>query len=286
MGLRKMLAVAISEIRLLSRHGALWKLAGVHSALLVATLLLTWPPAARLATAEPPFTLKWILLVEVTTLAYVTLVLASDSLPWGEAERIRPVHWVTYGASPAWAALGGRIIALWQVLALLAFTSLPIFTMAHGASPIPAAALGAWTVVALTSLTLLGIIGVWIGSRFDERSNRRIAVDALALALAILLFAAGSKGDAPTDGLAFYLNPLKVMVYVVDPPMRAMTDESVPEISWLLWFVLYAMMGAALAALATAQLKRELRVQAAQRGREGPAPPPARGDRANGEETQ
>ncbi len=281
--MRKLLAVAIAETRLLSRYGALWKLAGVHSALLVAALLLTWPPAARLATAEPPFTLKWILLVEVTTLAYITLVLTSDSLPWGEAERIRPVHWVTYGASPAWAALGGRLVALWQVLALLAFTALPIFTMAHGASPVPAAALGAWTVVALTSLTLLGIVGVWIGSRFDERSNRRIAVDALALALAILLFAAGSKGDVPTDGLAFYLNPLKVMVYIVDPPMRAMMDESVPGISWPLWVILYAPVGIVLAALTTAQLTRELRAQANERGKGSP-PPPARGDRADGEE--
>lgn len=256
MGLNRILAVAASEVRLLNQSGALWKLTGLHGALLVATLLLTWPTAERLAAATPPFTLKWLLLVEIAALGYITLVLASDSLAWGEVERLRPVHWVAYGASPAWAALGGRIFALWYVLAQLGLTSLPVFVLAHGASPVPVTALGAWVAVALTTLTLLGVIGVGIGARFAERTNRRIAVDTFSLASALLLFAVSSKGNLPTDGLFFYLNPLKVAMYVVDPPFHSLEGAFFLGISWPWWLALYASVGLGLVGMVTFQLNR------------------------------
>lgn len=236
MAFKASLTVLGAEIRLLSRSGALWKLTGVHCALLVAALLLAWPTPERLASASPPFTLKWILLTEVAALAYVTLALSSDSLRWGESERLRPPHWVVYGAASAWAVLAGRILALWCVLAYLSLTALPILILGHGASPIPLTDLAAWAAAALAVLTVLGVVGLFIGSCFHERSTRMIAVDAVCLVIAVALIIVGNRGGDPSDGLFFYLNPARVLSYALDPPRVGASLGA--EISWPLWWAL------------------------------------------------
>lgn len=261
MAFKTLLAVAGSEIRLLTRSGAMWKLTGIHCALLVAALLLTWPTPERVASATPPFTLKWLLLTELIALAYISLALTSDSFTWGEAERLRPPHWVAYGTSPAWAALTGRILALWYVIAFLALTALPLAVLAHGASPVPIRVLAAWTGAALSIMTLLGIAGLLIGCHITERSARMIAVDVACLAVAIALIAVGGRGDHPSDGLLFYLNPVKVLTYILDPPLRSVDGTLFPELSWVKWWALQAALHLIAFALTTVQLKRWIRRQ-------------------------
>lgn len=241
------------------RSGAMWKLTGIHCALLVAALLLTWPTPERLASATPPFTLKWLLLTELVTLAYVTLVLTSDSLRWGEGERLRPAHWVAYGASPAWAVVAGRILALWYVLSFLTLTAFPIMVLAHGASPVPLGTLGAWSAAALGVLTFLGVIGLLIGCRFQERSTRLIAVDVVCLLIAIALIIVGDRGTEPSAGPMFYLNPTRPLTYILDSP--GLTLGGGPDVSWLLWWVLQIVLLLAAASVTVVQLKRWIRRQ-------------------------
>lgn len=235
MPVRQALAVARSEVRYLTRTGALWKLIGIHCALLVAALLLSWPPRERLASASPPFVLKWLLMTHLAALAYASLLLAADGVAWGEADRPRPVHWVAYGACPPWAAVAGRILSLWHVLALLTGTGLPLLVLAHGASPVPMATLGAWSAVALATLTLIGLIGLGIGCISAERATRLVGVDALALGVTALLFLLGSRGERPDDGLLFYLNPARVLSFLLDPT----APGGQTPFSWPLWLGLY-----------------------------------------------
>lgn len=232
MAVRQMLAVARSEIRYLTRTGALWKLIGVHCALLAATLLLSWPPAERLTAFEPPQVLKWVLMAHVGALAYIILLLAADGVAWGEADRPRVVHWVAYGACPAWAAIAGRLLSLWHVLASLTAAALPLMILAHGASPIGAGSLLALAAVALVSLSIVGLIGLAVGCLSSDRSTRLIAVDAIALGIATLLFLLGSLGERPGDGLLFYLNPVKVLSFHLSS--EALRGEA-SSFSWPLW---------------------------------------------------
>lgn len=268
MAFRNVLSVAGAEIRLLMRSGAMWKLTGIHCALLVAALLLAWPTPERLASASPPYTLKWLLLTEAGALAYVSLALSSDSFGWGEQERLRPPQWVAYGEVSAWAVLAGRLLALWYVHAYLAFTALPVLVLAHGTSPIPFADLAAWSAAALAVLTLLGVLGLLIGSRFHERSARMIAVDTVCLLVAVALIISSNRGAEPSEGPYFYLNPARVLAYALDPSKAAAGPLPDAGFSWPLWWALQGGLLLFAVSVTAVQLQRWVRRE---------PPPPVRG---------
>lgn len=268
LGIRTAVTVAGAEIRLLMRTGALWKLTGIHCALLVAALLLVWPTPERLVSASPPLTFKWLLLTEAVALGYVTLALSSDSLRWGETERLRPPHWVAYGDASPWAVLAGRIAALWYVYIYLVLTALPVFILAHGVSPIPAGTTAAWAAAALAVLTLLGVIGLLIGSRFHERSTRMIAVDTVCLLIVVALIILGNRGTEPSEGLYFYLNPARVLEYALDPPQATAGARRAAALSWPLWWALQGGLLLFGVSVTAVQLQRWVRRE---------PPPPVRG---------
>ncbi len=216
MALRQAAAVARSEIRYLTRTGALWKLTGLYTAAVTVTLLLAWPSRQALAVSAPPATLRWVFTVQLAALAYISLALAADGIAWGDADHPRPVHWVAYGACPPWAAVVGRLLALWYVQAYLAAAAVPLTVLAYGASPVTAGVLGLSGAIAFIALSVAGLAGLWIGGLSPTRSTRLVAVDAADLCGAMFVFLTSGPGAGPADGIVFYLNPFNMATLLME----------------------------------------------------------------------
>ena len=207
-------------------------------------------------------------MIHAAALAYICLLLAADGVAWGDADRPRPVHWVAYGACSPWAAVVGKLLSLWHVVAFLTATSLPLIILAHGASPVELRRVWMSAMVAFASLTLVGLVGLFIGSLSSDRATRLIGVDAVSLGIAALLFLFGARGDGPEEGLFFYLNPAKILSYLLEPGRGEASG-----VSWPIWLTLHSTL-ALLAAYAAVRGLRAWRRQ----------PPPGQGSLASSSE--
>lgn len=252
MALRQAAAVARSEIRYLTRTGALWKLTGLYTAAVTVTLLLAWPSRQALAVSAPPATLRWVFTVQLAALAYISLALAADGIAWGDADHPRPVHWVAYGACPPWAAVVGRLLALWYVQAYLAAAAVPLTVLAYGASPVTAGVLGLSGAIAFIALSVAGLAGLWMGGLSPTRSTRLVAVDALYLCGAMFVFLTSGPGAGPADGIVFYLNPFNMATLLME---RGALYGEARSISWPVWLGLYAALALAAGGLAVRSLR-------------------------------
>jgi hypothetical protein len=176
------IAIVRKELATILRSPLGRKITLIHLGVALSALVLGWPVSYILGQANWAPAFAWWVYAEILVLSYLALAVSGDVFEL--SEKIRPGEWVVYGVATPITVLLGQTTATLLTLLFWLLTSLPVFLLAKGLTPISPDQLRSLALFGALLLTTLTQVGMWMSAMMESRPGRIIAID---IAYAILM---------------------------------------------------------------------------------------------------
>lgn len=132
---KRVMGIIAHDLERWRQSSGLWRMGGIHVALCVSIILITWPGTQRITSLSPINIMKPYLLAELLILSYFGLMLGSETFPRHDANTISPHDWVLHDVANISQVIAAKITGVGLVIAFLIVTTLPMNVLAVLSAP-------------------------------------------------------------------------------------------------------------------------------------------------------